>query len=380
MNETALVIVPVETPADLDDFINLPYRLHRDDPEWIPPLLMERRDVLNPKKNPYLKRATVQLWLAKRGDQTVGRISAQLDPLAAEQRGPEEGHFGMITGEDDPAIFEALTQAAENWLRARGAAVVYGPFNLNINEETGLLVEGRETVPMMMMGHDYGYVTRHLNALGYDKVRDLNAFVWKVGKDLPATLRAFEKRNPTKGLKVRPIDMKDYREEVRTLGQIFNDAWSENWGFVPLAEDEVEHMADQLKPLIIPDLVWFVEMDGEPAAFLVCLPNINEAIADLHGKLLPFGWAKLLWRLKVKGLKSARVPLLGVRKKYLNSMLGPFMVGSIMCKMYREVEKRGIETLEMSWVLEDNVAMNRLAEHMGGRHYKTYRVFQKSLT
>ncbi|MDC0116040.1 N-acetyltransferase [Octadecabacter sp.] len=380
MNRTALTIVPVDTPADLDAFIKLPYRLHRDDPTWIPPLLMERRDVLNPQKNPFLKRATVQHWLATRGERVVGRISAQMDPLAHEQRSLKEGHFGMIAGEDDPTIFEALTNAAEDWLRARGATVVYGPFNLNINEETGLLVDGRDTVPMMLMGHDFGYVANHLATMGYCKTRDLKAFVWDIGSDLPPILKTFEKRAPTKGMVVRPINMKDYNKEVRRLGNIFNDAWSENWGFVPMAEDEVEHMANELKPLIVPDLVWFVEMDGAPAAFLVCLPNINEAIADLNGKLLPFGWAKLLWRLKIKGLKSARVPLLGVRKKYANSMLGPFMVGSIMCKMYREIQKRGIETLEMSWVLEDNVAMNTLAEKMGGRPYKTYRIFEKSLT
>ncbi|WP_223421255.1 GNAT family N-acetyltransferase [Tateyamaria pelophila] len=380
MSEAPLVIVPVDTAAEMDAFIKLPYRLHQDDPTWIPPLFLERREVLDPKKNPYLKRATVKLWLAKRGDAVVGRISAQMDPLVAKQRSAEEGHFGMIAAEDDPAIFKALTETAEAWLRDHGATVVFGPFNLNINEETGLLINGRDTVPMMMMGHDYGYVARHLEALGYHKGRDLNAYVWNVGGELPATLKAFEKRAPTKGMVVRPINMKDYRAEVGRLVQIFNDAWSENWGFVPMADDEVAHMANQLKPLIVPDLVWFVEMDGDPAAFLVCLPNINEAIADLNGKLLPFGWARLLWRLKVKGLKSARVPLLGVRKKYLNSMLGPFMTGSIMAKMYREVEKRGIETLEMSWVLEDNTAMNRLAEQMGGRHYKTYRIFQKSLT
>ena len=380
MSDTALVIRPVETPADMDAFIRLPYRLHQDDPNWIPPLLLERREVLDPKKNPYLKRATVQLWIAKRGDRTVGRISAQKDPLVATQRGPEEGHFGMIAAEDDPEVFQALTEAAENWLRAKGATVVFGPFNLNINEETGLLIEGRDTVPMMMMGHDHGYVNTQLGALGYDKVRDLNAFVWKVGEDLPPMLKGFGERAPASGMVVRPINMKDYREEVRRLSDIFNDAWSENWGFIPMSEDEVEHMANQLKPLIVPDLVWFVEMDGEPAAFLVCLPNINEAIADLNGRLLPFGWAKLLWRLKVKGLKSARVPLLGVRKKYTGKMLGSFMVGSIMYNMYREVEKRGIETLEMSWVLDDNGPMNRLAQQMGGRHYKTYRVYQKSLT
>lgn len=374
-----LVIVPVDTPADMEAFIKLPYRLHAGDPNWVPPLFLERREILDPKKNPYLKRATVAMWLAKRGDRVVGRISAQRDPLVAEVRGPEEGHFGLIAGEDDAEVFAALTQTAEAWLRDKGATVVYGPFNLNINEETGLLVEGRDTAPMMMMGHDHGYVATHLDALGYSKARDLNAYVWQVGKDLPATLKAFEKRAPGKGMVVRRINMKDYRAEVQRLVGIFNDAWSENWGFIPMDDAEVDHMASQLKPLIVPDLVWFVEMDGEPAAFLVCLPNINEAIADLGGKLLPFGWAKLLWRLKVKGLKSARVPLLGVRKAYNQSMVGPFMVGSIMSNMFREIEKRGIERVEMSWVLEDNAAMTGLAEQMGGEHYKTYRVYQKSL-
>lgn len=379
MSDHSVVVFPVKSRADLKDFINLPYRLHQGDPNYISPLHTERRDLLNPKKNPYLERALVQLWLAKRHGEVVGRISTQIDPLAMEVRGYKEGHFGLIAAENDLSIFEALTHTAENWLRKEGATTNVGPFSLNINEETGVLVTGHETNPMMMMGHDFGYVSEHLSTLNYDKGRDLNAYIWEMGAEMPATLKNFEDRVPTKGMIVRSINMKKYHEEVRIIGEIFNDAWSENWGFVPLAKNEIEHMASQLKPLIIPDLVWFVEMNGEPAAFLVCLPNLNEAIVDLKGKILPFGWSKILWRLKVKGLKSARVPLLGVRKKYLNGMLGPFMVGSIMNKMFYEIKKRNIEKLEMSWVLEDNVPMNQLAKRMGGRHYKTYRVFQKSL-
>ena len=379
MNETTLIIVPVETSADLDDFIKLPYRLHHDDPDWVPPLLMERRDTLDRNKSPYMKRATVQLWLAKRGSKIVGRISAQMDPFAEAERGPEEGHFGMIDAEDDITVFEALTKTAEDWLRERGATIVFGPLNLHINQEVGLLIDGRDTPPMLMMSHDFDYVKRHLEALGYEKVRDLNAFLWTIGEDMPAMMKAFEKRKPTDGLVVRNIDMKNYREEVRKLCRIFNDAWSENWGFVPMSDDEVEHMANELRPLIVPELVYFVDMDGEPAAFLVCLPNLNEAISDLNGKLLPFGWAKLFWRLKVRQVKSVRVALLGVRRQYLNTVLGPRMVGNIMWRLYREVEKRGIEKLEMSWVLEDNMPMKRLAEKMGGQQYKTYRVLQKSL-
>ncbi len=379
MRESEIEIVHVATAADMDAFIRLPYRLHADDPTWVPPLLMERREALSAKKNPFMKRAKVRFWLARRDGRVVGRISAQMDPFVARMRGPGEGHFGMIAAEDDPAIFAALTGAAEDWLRSEGATIVYGPFNLSINEETGLLIEGRDTPPMMMMGHDHTYVAERLAEQGYEKVRDLLADIWRVGEPLPAMLQALQKRPVPPGLVIRNINMKNYRDEVRVLAEIFNDAWSENWGFIPLADDEVEHMAAQLKPLIVRDLVWFAEVDGKPAAFMVCLPNINEAIADLDGRLLPFGWAKLLWRLKVRGLKSVRVPLMGVRKEYQKSMLGPMIVGRIMHNLYRVVAKRRIEALEVSWVLEDNIPMRRLSKQMGTRNYKTYRVFQKSL-
>jgi hypothetical protein len=364
----------------MDAFIRLPYRLHAGDDTWVPPLLMERRDALSDKKNPFVKRATVRFWLARRGDKTVGRISAQMDPLVAKTRGPEEGHFGMIAAEDDPDVFAALTDAAESWLRDQGATVVYGPFNLSINEETGLLVDGRNTKPMMMMGHDYGYVADRLEEQGYDKVRDLFAYLWEAGKPLPKMLQAFKKRPLPEGTSLRRIKMNEYKQEVRDLVDIFNDAWSENWGFIPFEADEVEHMAKQLKPLINPDWVWFVDIDAKPAAFIVCLPNVNEAIEDLNGKLLPFGWVKLLWRLKVKKPKTARVVLLGVRKQYLTNLLGPLIVGNLMNTIFREVTRLGTQEVEMSWILEDNTPMRRLAVKMGGREYKTYRVYQKSLT
>ena len=379
MSETSLEIQPVETADDMDAFIRLPFRLHEGDKTWVPPLLMERRDALSAEKNPFMKRATVRFWLAKRGGKTVGRISAQMDPLVAKTRDSEEGHFGMIAAEDDPQVFAALTDAAERWLRDQGAKVVFGPFNLSINEETGLLVDGRDTKPMIMMGHDYSYVADRLEEQGYTKVRDLFAYLWEAGKPLPKMLQAFKKRPLPEGTSLRRIRMSVYDQEVRNLADIFNDAWSENWGFIPLEADEVEHMAKQLKQLIYPDWVWFVDIDGKPTAFIVCLPNVNEAIEDMNGKLLPFGWFKLLWRLKVKRTKTARVALLGVRKQYLTNLLGPLIVGNLMNTIFREVTRRGTKEVEMSWILEDNTPMRRLAVKMGGREYKTYRVYQKSL-
>lgn len=375
----AVAITPVETKADMDAFIRLPYRLHRGDPNWVPPLLMERREALSPKKNPYMRRAKVRFWLARRDGRVVGRISAQLDPLVAQIRGPGEGHFGLIAAEDDPAIFAALTGAAEDWLRQQGATVVYGPFNLSINEETGLLIAGRDTPPMMMMGHDLPYVADRLAEQGYEKARDLVADIWRAGEPRPPMLQALQKRPLPPGLTIRNVNMKNFREDVRILADIFNDAWSENWGFVPLADDEVEHMAAQLKPLIVPDMVWFAESDGKPAAFMVCLPNFYEAIGDLDGRLLPLGWLKLLWRLKVKGVKSARIPLMGVRKEYQKNLLGPMIVGRMMNDLHRVIPARGIESVEVSWVLEDNIPMRRLSQQMGTQNYKTYRVYQKLL-
>ena len=222
MSDHSVVVFPVKSRADLKDFINLPYRLHQGDPNYISPLHTERRDLLNPKKNPYLERALVQLWLAKRHGEVVGRISTQIDPLAMEVRGYKEGHFGLIAAENDLSIFEALTHTAENWLRKEGATTNVGPFSLNINEETGVLVTGHETNPMMMMGHDFGYVSEHLSALNYDKGRDLNAYIWEMGAEMPATLKNFEDRVPTKGMIVRSINMKKYHEEVRIIGKIFN--------------------------------------------------------------------------------------------------------------------------------------------------------------
>ncbi|MGD9294993.1 MAG: N-acetyltransferase [Roseobacter sp.] len=380
MTADSVKIAPVDTAADMDAFIRLPYRLHADDKTWIPPLLMERRDALSANTNPYVKRANVRFWLARRNGQVVGRISAQMDPLVAKTRSPEEGHFGLIAVEDDPDIFAALTRTAEDWLRAQGAKIAYGPFNLSINEETGLLIKGSDTAPMMMMGHDYGYVSERLEEQGYTKARDVFAYLVDARKPLSRMLAALKDRALPDNTLVRPIRMKSYHDDVRLIVDIFNDAWSDNWGFVPFEADEVEHMAKQLKPLINPKLVWFVEIDNKPAAFIVCLPNVNEAISDLNGKLLPFGWAKLLWRLKVRGLKSVRVPLMGVRKEYLTSLQGPMIVGSLMNRVINEVIRLGVDKVEMSWVLEDNTPMRRLAEKMGGEEYKTYRIFQKSLT
>lgn len=271
-----------------------------------------------------------------------------------------------------------MMDTAENWLRIRGKTQVLGPFNLSINEETCLLVDGFNTPPMMMMGHDRSYLGPLLERVGYGKVKDVLAYICD-GPELPTAVQALVGREPPPNVRIRRLCMPEYRREIDALTSIFNDAWSGNWGFIPLTQDEIDHMARQMKPLIDERLVWFAEVNGEPAAFAVCLPNLNEAIRDLDGRLLPFGWATLLWRLKVSGVRSARVPLMGVRRKYSGSLMGARLAFRIIAAIRRESAALGMHRIEMSWVLEDNHPMRRIAEAVGGHAYKTYRVYGKSL-
>ncbi|KAA5604065.1 dATP pyrophosphohydrolase [Roseospira marina] len=369
----ALVIEPVTGRRAMARFIRLPYTLHRDDPHWIPPLRMERRAALSASGNPYFRHADVAFWIARRDGRDVGRISAQIDHLAE----PGTGHFGLLAAVDDCAVVARLMATAEDWLRARGSRRVLGPFNLSINEETGLLVDGFETPPMLMMGHDKPYLDGLLTGAGYTKATDVLAYRAD-NPDLPGMAAVLDRPLPP-NVRIRPLNRKAYRDEVGVLTAIFNDAWRDNWGFVPLTPEEIDHMAAQMKPLIHERLVWFAEVDGEPAAFAVCLPNLNEAIRDLNGRLLPLGWAKLLWRLKVSGVSSARVPLMGVRRKHAGTMIGSLLAFLIMGAIQREARALGLRSLEMSWILEDNTPMRRIAEAIGGRAYKTYRIYEKTL-
>ena len=371
-------IIPVTGRALLDRFIRLPERLHRDDPHYIAPLHLERQEALTPK-NPFFGHAEVQFWLAQKDGRDVGRISAQIDQQALALRPDGTGLFGMIAAEDDLAIFKALVDTAADWLRARGMQRMQGPFNLNINEETGLLVAGFDTPPMLLMGHDKSYIGPRLEQLGLVKEKDVYAYLYDMTVDLPASVRRLLDRPLPKELTVRQIDFKRYNEEIRTVTSIFNDAWANNWGFVPLTETETDYLAKSLKPLLNPLLTSVVERNGEPVGFLIALPNLNEAIRGLDGKLLPFGWAKLLWRLKVKGVQTARVPLMGVRRDAAQDMIGGLLPFLMVDAVRREGLKKGFTHIELSWILEDNLPMRRMNESLGSVAYKTYRIYAKPL-
>jgi hypothetical protein len=367
-------IVEVLTPADMDRFVRLPLRLNAGDPAWSPPLVMERKEALSPKINPFFQHAEAAFWLAVRDGRDVGRISAQLDHLAPPDPDAPYGYFGMIAAEDDPAVFAALFTAAESWLKARGKVRAVGPFNLSVNEEIGLLVDGFDTPPMVMMGHDPRYAGPRIEAQGYAKEKDVFAYICDTATDVPAAARRRLDRGPPAGVTLRMLDLKRYDEEVRTLTSIFNDAWAGNWGFAPLTEAETDHLGKSLKLLL-----WFAEVDGEPVGFGVVLPNLNEAVRDLNGELFPFGILKLLWRLKVAGVKSGRLPLMGIRRSAYSSVRGAMLPFLIIDNLRREALKLGITKVEMSWILEDNLPMRRIIEAVGGERYKTYRLYGKAL-
>jgi hypothetical protein len=379
MSSGALTIREVASKADLKRFIRLPMRLNAGDPNWISPLLAEREAALTPKTNPFFDHAEVQLWLAERNGRVVGRISAQIDALAPQDPDRKTGHFGLIAAEDDPEVFAALLRTAEAWLKARDCAVALGPFNLSVNEEVGLLVDGFDTPPMVMMGHDPKYTGGRIEEQGYAKAKDIYAYMSPMSDDLPAAVLKRARRSKTPGVTVRMLDMSRYDQEVKDLTEILNDAWSGNWGFTPTTEAETAQLAKAMKPVLDPRLTWFAEIDGETAGFVVLLPNVNEAIRDLDGRLFPFGWAKLLWRLKVARVKTIRVPLMGVRRKFAETMKGRLLPFQMMDAGAVQGRALGYERFEFSWILEDNMPMRRIVESMGSKIYKTYRIYEKAL-
>ena len=368
-------IIPVNTPAELDRFITLPSRLYAKDPAFVAPLVLERREALSSAKNPYFQHAETQFWLARRDGCDVGRISAQIDRLVTD---PEVGHFGMIAAEDDGEVFAALFAAAEAWLRARGKRHILGPFNLSINEETGLLIDGFDTPPVMLMGHDPSYAAARIEALGYAKAKDLIAYMYDMDHELPRAARRKIDSRTAQALTVRHLDKSRYLEEFDTVTAIFNDAWSQNWGFIAFTQAEIAHMAKSLKMLIDPTCVAIVEMNGEAVGFGIALPNLNELIADFNGRLLPFNWSKLLWRLR-GGARTARVPLMGIRRRFSGSMAGGLAPFLVIDSLRKGLCAKGVRQVELSWILEDNRPMRHVIESLGAKPYKTYRVYDKLL-
>jgi hypothetical protein len=343
----------------------------------VAPLNLEQRLRFSPK-NHFFKHARWRGWVARRDGRPVGRITAQVDELHLSRYNDAMGYFGMLEAEDDEAVFSALFDACEDWLRGQGMRRVRGPFNLHINEEVGLLVDGFATPPFVMMGHGCPWYGGRVEERGYTPVKDLLAYHVRPDFTAPrAMVRLAEKVSDK--VTVRALRRSQIEQEARVMMDIFNDAWANNWGFVPLAFDDFLDTVKTLTPILPDDYVQIAEFEGEPVAFIVVLPNINEAIRDLGGKLLPLGWAKLLWRLKVRHPSTARVPLMGVKQRFQLSRLGLTLAFMVIDAVRHPVLARGVTDVEMGWILEDNAGMKNIIEAIGGEAYKRYRVFEKDL-
>ncbi|MBA3834893.1 MAG: N-acetyltransferase [Pseudomonadota bacterium] len=375
-----LVIRPVISKADRKAFVDLAWDVYRDDPAWVPPLKDEVHALITPGRNPWFEHAKAKLWLAERGGKPVGRISAQVDALVQRQMGEGTGQWGMFEALDEEAAL-ALIAIAEDWLRGEGMSRALGPVSLSIWDEPGLEIEGLDQPPTVMMGHHRPEYRAWIEAAGYAKARDLLSYEVDIANwsdPMIDRLIAAGERNPR--IRIRKVDKRRFAEEARVILNLLNDAWSDNWGFVPLTPSEIAYAGKKLKPIIYEELVRVAEYDGEPVAFMITLPDINELIRDLNGELFPFGWAKLLWRLRKPRTSRARVPLMGVAKKLHHSRVATQMAFMLIEFTRRDaVSKFGMRTGEFGWILEDNKGMLSIAELPGARVNHRYRIFEKGL-
>jgi GNAT superfamily N-acetyltransferase len=378
---SAISVRPVRGKPDKRAFLDLPFRLYRNDPSWVAPLYIERFEHLDPAKNPYFQHADVELFLAERDGKPVGRISAQICKLRSERYKDGIGQFGFLEAEDDPAIFDSLFSAAGGWLREHGMGKIQGPFSFSINDEMGLLVDGFDTPPNMMMGHGARYYPTRVEEQGFGAVKDVIAYDYDASGEPPrAMVSALNKARADKDVVIRPLDKKKLARELEIIVSISNDAWSENWGFVPWTKEEMVALGNNLKMLVTGDYIAIAEYRGEPAAMAVSLPNINEWIKGLNGRLLPFGWASLAWHLLARPPNSVRFPLMGLRKKFHGTPLGAVLGMAAIAYVRDYHVSRGTTRGELSWILEDNLPMRRMIESFGGKPYKTYRIYEKSIT
>ncbi len=378
-----IAVSEATSKQDRGAFIDLPYRAYRDLPGWRAPLRFERKAQISTKHNPGLAGVDHALMLARRNGQVVGRIAAIINSKHLDTYNDATGHFGFLdTLTPDAEVVTSLITAAEDWLRARGMKRICGPFSFSINEESGLLIDGFDTPPMLMMPHGRPEYAPALESLGYSKAMDLYAFLHEFDEEyhIPPTVKrwkdAFE-RDPA--LSIRPLNMKNFKADIELVMDMFNDAWSQNWGFIPFSTEQITMMAKELKPLIRSDALSIALIDNEPAGFTFFLPDINEITDGLNGHILPFGWAQLLYRLKIRGPKRARLPLAGLRRKFHKTRRGMVaMTGSFEAALAAQ-HAQGVREVEASWILETNRDLLNLVDLYKMDRYKTYRVFEKPL-
>ncbi len=384
MADTSIRIERVQTRQDVEDFIRFPFNLYRGDPNWVPYLLSERRKFLDPNHNPFFDHAEVALWLARRNDQVVGTISSHIDHLHNQVHNEEIGMFGLFEAVDDYAVAEALLSTARDWVRERGMQALRGPLSFSQNHECGLLIDGFDGPPVVMMTYNPRYYIEFCERFGLAKAMDLYAYTGDLaqfggdlGKLPPKLVRVTEKVRQRAGISLRPINMKNYNQEVERAERVYNLAWEKNWGFVPMTDAEIHKLAADLKQVIDPNLAILAEIDGQPVGVVVAIPDANQVLKHLDGRLFPIGWLKALWY--ARQVSQARLLIMGVVQEHRGRGIEALM----MFESLRAAIASGYQSIEMSWILETNDMMNRIVLNVGqpyGAHiYRTYRLYQMPL-
>ncbi|CAH0498251.1 GNAT family N-acetyltransferase [Novosphingobium sp. CECT 9465] len=385
MAQAEVIISPVSGKADRKAFIDLAYRMNASDPNWVPPLRMEAEELITPGKNPFFDHADVQLFLARRTGAVVGRISAHIDHLAiamdpSQGMGPGTGNWGLLEAEDE-TVAQALIGHAEDWLRQKGMTRVLAPLSMSIWEEPGQLVKGFDHPPTVMMGHQPERYRDYIEALGYKTAKTLNTYELDITREFPPLIqRIIQSGEKNAKIRIRKVDRSRFDEEAALILDILNDAWSDNWGFVPFSDAEIKYAGKKFKPIVREDLIMVAEYEGEPVAFMMTLPDLNEVVKPMGGKLFPFNWAKLLLWLRKPRVRTMRVPLMGVRKRLQSSRMAS-QLAFMMIEYIRRNATRdyGSTRGEIGWILEDNQGMNAIAEAIDSKINKVYAIYDKPL-
>jgi hypothetical protein len=382
---TDLVISPVSSKADFAGFVDCGFALNAQDPNFVPPLRSDVVELLTPGKNPFHDHADMQLFLARRGGQVVGRISAHIDRLALAQpvqqgMGPGTGNWGLFEAADADAA-QALIAAAEAWLRAQGMTRVLAPISLSIWEEPGLLTRGHDHPPTVLMGHDNAAYQGWIESGGYRLAKQLFTYDLDITREFPPLIqRIVQSGEKSPRIRIRQVERRHFDRDARIILNILNDAWSDNWGFVPFTEREITYASRKMKPLVREDLIMIAELEGRPVAFMMTLPDANEVLAQIRGRLFPFGWARLLLWLRRPRVRTMRVPLMGVLKEFQASRLASQLAFMMIEYIRRNALARyGATRGEIGWILDDNQGMNAIAEAINSHVNREYSIYEKQL-
>ena len=380
---SSLKIEIVSNKDQIIRFLALPDKIYKDDSSWRPPLKFERKAQINPISNPSAPSFDNRvLFIATKNGEDVGRIAAFINEDHNKHSKKNDGFFGFFDFFADNLLGQLLLESAENWLKVRGVERIIGPANWSVNEECGLLISGFDTPPVVMMLHGKEEYKGIVEDFGYTKAIDMFAYQAELSAGYPRpkiTQMMVKSADRNNDIKVRSMRSGKFRDELNIVMDIFNDAWSENWGFVPFDDAKIEHMANEIRPIMFREGLWIGEYQGKPIAYIWMIPDVNEAIEGLNGSILPFGWVKLFWRLKIRGVKQARIPLMGLRKEFHNTRIGLSLVAKLCETVFEVGRKKGFSHCELSWILENNSGMISICEQASAVPYKKYRMYQKKI-